>query len=1394
MSRMRPEFLDMLDGLALQSPPSGAEADSPTSASSGGSWSGHPSARSGAPHARPTRAPTLAAPAPSGYVFACSKETRDECFERALFGSPAGDMRAMLRRVQPKVTRLFLYDFSRKQLHGVFVAVAPPEMNIDPSAWGAPGRKSSRFPAQVRVERVPGTNRVGDVRGYAVKMGAVDDREAAQLERWFAGDEAPWESGAAARARPEPVPFGSRATGIAGPSRSSNDGAAGRGRRSGGAAPRERTRLAASLAAAQFPDGPREVTIVPDTNALMDHPMWELLMHRFKPGRRCRATVAVPCQVVKELDGLKNSENADKARRARHANADLLEAIRATQDTTRGRAHAENVMAALIIQSPDAGARMVQSMPAPRPSGDEQIVFFAQERRRQGELVAMVTRDVNASIMARSNGPEDTRVATFTAHDLPRDADSLAAALDAFYERTDDDETPATDTADARNGRRAAADDDTISPQDGTRGSLFRDAGSRHRNAASSRGWWPALEEFRDGLRDGAPPGAAPRGAARETDGGASEEGSVVRKNAPSSSPASGAARPRVRAILRRGERSLDAPSSSANGDANAPTEPPPSRDVLLDGRDIVQEWCKVRIGPGFSRENLLREGGWIQVAGLVQALERFRALGAMTAPGTRGDVAALVPAMWHASGGFFPQFPGVRAISADDWAILDALVDDGAVRLIPDAHGHDDGANLLEYMLMHGFTGTLVTNNEAQFDAALGACSPAALAAARALASPEHVARYRFLPTGLHADVPSFIEDAVPRAWEDAAAFRGMRPGCTASLEAAAVVAGEPAARDSLAESPAVSSSNADVETRADTARREAIVAAEEAAAALRVVEEAEAAEAAAAAAAAPRRDLRPHRDARPLRVATVDDGALCWFESLRASVMSKVEKDLQHSVGAMLETRRIGFRAERLVGDVFNKWLFRTYATGNARREACFRDGGEAEDAGWTHSGPAPARASDGDPMIPSNAPPAMTKYLVAQLVAPPFGGGGGFGMNPEDARAAVDSVVELCSAAVRRLRKVKQSVTFDAWESVEAREFSSHGSSVAGGSWRRRGLTTWLHWTPPRAEVGGAKLHKIEEWIGATLPPARELPILRSHFDELCRAYLANVSSQSAEAEDVALELMLPRVFACVSRYETLSSTKSGHQAAVPEAAMAALKEDFGVRFECFASPLNALCDKYCSLFPDTDRFFGSRGSFFDYFPRDGSHECNPPYDAASVEQTLLHLATILLGGSAEASEARARAMRTHENHAREETTRAARANASGTFRPGDYCVVDAPPPTPREQPLSFVLVIPQFLGRDSPTLHKRGSVHAWTLLDPFVRAEVALEKARHGFRYGLQHRPPEEDRTRRDGREHWVPREFGTRVYWLQNDAGANVWPADAAKIRRFAAAFEAAAEE
>jgi phosphorylated CTD-interacting factor 1 len=90
---------------------------------------------------------------------------------------------------------------------------------------------------------------------------------------------------------------------------------------------------------------------------------------------------------------------------------------------------------------------------------------------------------------------------------------------------------------------------------------------------------------------------------------------------------------------------------------------------------------------------------------------------------------------------------------------------------------------------------------------------------------------------------------------------------------------------------------------------------------------------------------------------------------------------------------------------------------------------------------------------------------------------------------------------------------------------------------------------------------------------------------------------------------------------------SGTKSGHQAALPALAMQALRDDFGVRHECFASPLNAETSSFCSLFPDTDRFFGSSGSFFDFFPKMGSFECNP-FDYSSVERTLEHIVELLL----------------------------------------------------------------------------------------------------------------------------------------------------------------------
>lgn len=52
-------------------------------------------------------------------------------------------------------------------------------------------------------------------------------------------------------------------------------------------------------------------------------------------------------------------------------------------------------------------------------------------------------------------------------------------------------------------------------------------------------------------------------------------------------------------------------------------------------------------------------------------------------------------------------------------------------------------------------------------------------------------------------------------------------------------------------------------------------------------------------------------------------------------------------------------------------------------------------------------------------------------------------------------------------------------------------------------------------------------------------------------------------------------------------------TGLQGALPVPVFEALNKQFGVTFECFASPLNSYFKQFCSAFPDTDGFFGSRG---------------------------------------------------------------------------------------------------------------------------------------------------------------------------------------------------------
>lgn len=78
-----------------------------------------------------------------------------------------------------------------------------------------------------------------------------------------------------------------------------------------------------------------------------------------------------------------------------------------------------------------------------------------------------------------------------------------------------------------------------------------------------------------------------------------------------------------------------------------------------------------------------------------------------------------------------------------------------------------------------------------------------------------------------------------------------------------------------------------------------------------------------------------------------------------------------------------------------------------------------------------------------------------------------------------------------------------------------------------------------------------------------------------------------------DDKKFEFFLPRVWSLLKRYATFQGKNQMFQSSLSLTVMECLNRCFGVTFECFASPLNCYFRQYCSAFPDTDAYFGSRG---------------------------------------------------------------------------------------------------------------------------------------------------------------------------------------------------------
>ncbi|XP_070600412.1 mRNA (2'-O-methyladenosine-N(6)-)-methyltransferase [Erythrolamprus reginae] len=138
-----------------------------------------------------------------------------------------------------------------------------------------------------------------------------------------------------------------------------------------------------------------------------------------------------------------------------------------------------------------------------------------------------------------------------------------------------------------------------------------------------------------------------------------------------------------------------------------------------------------------------------------------------------------------------------------------------------------------------------------------------------------------------------------------------------------------------------------------------------------------------------------------------------------------------------------------------------------------------------------------------------------------------------------------------------------------------------------------------------------------------------ISRSYFSKLWLLYRYSC------IDDSGFEHFLPRVWCLLRRYQMMFGVGlyegTGLQGALPVHVFEALHKLFGVSFECFASPLNCYFKQYCSAFPDTDGYFGSRGPCLDFFPISGSFQANPPFCEELMDVMVTHFEKLLEASS-------------------------------------------------------------------------------------------------------------------------------------------------------------------
>jgi hypothetical protein len=89
----------------------------------------------------------------------------------------------------------------------------------------------------------------------------------------------------------------------------------------------------------------------------------------------------------------------------------------------------------------------------------------------------------------------------------------------------------------------------------------------------------------------------------------------------------------------------------------------------------------------------------------------------------------------------------------------------------------------------------------------------------------------------------------------------------------------------------------------------------------------------------------------------------------------------------------------------------------------------------------------------------------------------------------------------------------------------------------------------------------------------------------------------------------------------RYKIIDSWNN--QLAINPNAFNYLKKEFKINYECFGSAFNVICDNFNSLFYDIEKYYGSKGSFFNCKFIKGFYEFNPPYVSQIINIGIINI---------------------------------------------------------------------------------------------------------------------------------------------------------------------------